>query len=137
MEFKNYFRLGFDVRNTQDLLCHVAIFDMKEKRKVTENFTFKTSAIESKTPVRALFKVYRLIKKFSLKFFIFWTSCHQICTKQRTNKCSISFPVILSSRLVYIQWVLQIRDSSFLEKIGQIREIWEFPYLPFLRSSAK
>ena len=52
------FRLAFDVRNTSDLLCHIAIYDMKEKRKVTENFTFKTSSIEStKNPVRAVFKL--------------------------------------------------------------------------------
>ena len=36
-----------------------------------------------------------------------------------------------------LQWVLQIRDSSFFDKMSQIREILEFPYLPFLRSDAK
>ena len=40
-------------------------------------------------------------------------------------------------RLYSIQWVLQIRDSSFFDKIGQIREFLEFPYLPFSRSYVK
>ena len=39
--------------------------------------------------------------------------------------------------LLNIQWVVQIRDSLFLEKMSQIREIWEFPYLPFLQNDVK
>ena len=37
----------------------------------------------------------------------------------------------------FVQWVLQIKDSLFLGKMGEIREIREFPHLPFLRSDAK
>ena len=35
-----------------------------------------------------------------------------------------------------LQWVLQIRDSTFSGKMSQIREFREFPYLPFLTSRA-
>ena len=38
---------------------------------------------------------------------------------------------------ILVQWVLQIRDSSFFQEKGQIREIGGFPYLPFLGSNVK
>ena len=35
-----------------------------------------------------------------------------------------------------IQWVLQIRESLFFERMGQMREFFEFPYLPFQRATS-
>ena len=43
----------------------------------------------------------------------------------------------LKPGFLQIQWVLQITDSSFLEKMGQIREIWEITFLSFLQNSAE
>ena len=41
------------------------------------------------------------------------------------------------SNSLEVQQVLQIQDSAFFKKMSQMREICEFPYLPFLRSDAK
>ena len=59
-------RLAFDIRTPGvDLLCHIAIYDMKEKRKVTEDFTFRTGQIETQNNrVRAAFKLEQVNKTF-------------------------------------------------------------------------
>ena len=57
-------------------------------------------------------------------------------TLSKVNICH-SRHNIHSTGILALQWVLQITDSSSSRKMGQAREIWKFPCLPFLRSDAK
>ena len=74
--------------------------------------------------------------------------CEGVCAQERqsrSNECAIDIASDWNNTVAppiqpqphQVLWVLQIRDITFLEKIGQIREFCEFPYLPFLRSNAK
>ena len=60
-------RLKFEVRNTEDLRCSIAIYDMKEKLKVTESFKFRVSELE-KGSVNAVFKLQQCRDEYVIFF---------------------------------------------------------------------